>query len=321
MLHIFEIADRPIAEVLLSRANGIDPSGPWARRLGLIYANEIVGSVGTTPSGGTRSVSVAEAHSAYADEVRKKLSESTDDRILSSAGQSLALYLTQVKGLDFDPRPLGVSYLERALQLNPQSTQAHATLVSIRRGARMQRQSEILRNVPEDSQYQVVASLPEAERFDYLPWLLQLSFMRAQDADYHEKPTAAKSAWSSTERYGQDLLSLAARFQQHPNYGTAIYIGNLGLSSVALHEGNQRKAVRYLNDAANAPSSEEFAYSTDGVAQRLIGQLLKNGERESVIEFLEKIAQIKVLERNQLLQAATAIRDGRMPIWYQALVH
>src|SRR5262249_42976934 len=162
---------------LLLRAKSIDPGGPWARQLGMLYAHVIVGSDGDawTTGGGNRAANVTEAHSPYALEIRKKLSESTDDKLLSEAGQFLTIYLDRVSGLDFDPRSLGVSYLERALQLNPQSTQAHAILVSMRRSARLQSEGV---KFGDDSHPDVVASFPPDKRFDSLPELVQWSFMR-----------------------------------------------------------------------------------------------------------------------------------------------
>ena len=51
-----------------------------------------------------------------------------------------------------------------------------------------------------------------------------------------------------------------------------------------------------------------------------VTQLVKAGEREWVIQFLEQMAEIKVAGRARLLEAANAIRNGKAPSWYRSLV-
>jgi hypothetical protein len=68
--------------------------------------------------------------------------------------------------------------------------------------------------------------------------------------------------------------------------------------------------------ASHAPAAEDLEYYVPFYI-RLTGYLLKYGERESVIEFLERIAQV-VSDRykTELLNAASQIRKGIQPIWY-----
>jgi hypothetical protein len=53
---------------------------------------------------------------------------------------------------------------------------------------------------------------------------------------------------------------------------------------------------------------------------RPVNRLLKEGERDAVVEFLEAFAQLTIMERDRLLQDAKAIREGRMPSSYQYMV-
>jgi hypothetical protein len=55
------------------------------------------------------------------------------------------------------------------------------------------------------------------------------------------------------------------------------------------------------------------------VAQRLPTYLLKEGERDSVIQYYEMAAKINPRERERLLEDARAVREGRMPRNYQAV--
>jgi hypothetical protein len=54
---------------------------------------------------------------------------------------------------------------------------------------------------------------------------------------------------------------------------------------------------------------------------RLVNYLLKHGERDTVVEYLERAARGRTsAQRETMLKAAAAIRDGRMPEHYQRLL-
>jgi hypothetical protein len=213
---------------------------------------------------------------------------------------------------------LGKTYLERALQLNPQLVGARSRLVSFRSGERNRRMYDHLKNVPKGSHYQIISALPEAERFEYLPHLAESAFFEGENADYALKPEEAKAAWERARKYAQDALALAAKLSNDPSCGTAIYKANMILGTLAMWGGDQKAAVRFMLDASRAPASEELAYNSAAAAERLVKYLLKYGERETVVEFLERMAQINIIGKDAILEAAAAIRRGQMPMAYQA---
>ena len=51
-------------------------------------------------------------------------------------------------------------------------------------------------------------------------------------------------------------------------------------------------------------------------SQELPGVLLKYGERDSVIEFLERYAKLNPVREKFLLESAALIRKGIKPLWY-----
>ena len=207
--------------------------------------------------------------------------------------------------------------LQRAEQLNPQSENARLALMQQRIADRTHHVLQILKNVPKESQYQTIAALPEAERFGALPWLAIEAYMEGEGDDYYRHDAAsAKSAWERARKYAQDELQLASKLRDHPQCGTNIYMGNLVLGLVTLREGNRQKAVDYLLAASRAPASEDLDYYLN-FHLKLTGYLLKYGERDSVIEFLERIAQVSgPLRKKSLLDDAQKIRNGVQPVWY-----
>jgi beta-lactamase regulating signal transducer with metallopeptidase domain len=301
----FEASDKPLAEKALLRAQALHPGKPWFVRLGRLYVLTLIGSNAFMIS------NVADVHTAYAEEIRRKLAESTDDKLLTAAG--MFLMRTQELQLDFDPFALGKSYLERAVQVNPQTIEANATLIALESVKVRKPILETLRDVPKEAKYKAVSALPEAERFQILLWLAEYASGEG-DSLVVIDPGAAKAAWERAQLYAQDLLKLAPKFHDHPHYGKAFFGGNITLGIVAMRNGDKAGALKYLRQASRSPGSKELMYSSCGLWSRLCGALLKSGEREPVAEFLERLAELSA-EKDYLLESAAAIRKGRATLY------
>jgi beta-lactamase regulating signal transducer with metallopeptidase domain len=346
----FEVSEQPLAEQLLLRAQAMDRSPKWSRRLGELYFQILVGSNAATLGGAIRSTNVADARSTYAQEIRRKLADSTDAELIAAAGSALArnqLSSRNAPHVGFDTRVLGTSYVERARQLNPASIEIRRTLAWIHAGDRNRRMQQTLRlkeaelaggtlldkvraaeelsraemRTLKDLEPQAVSSLPEADRFMFLPELADLNYMSAESLAYTDHDQArADAAYARSKKYAEEALALAPRFSTSPDYGAALYRGNIALGAHALREGDRKTAVRYLLEAGKAPASEEIAYGGAALDGRLVNDLLKEGERDSIIEFLDRAAQLKVAERDRVQKDAAALRAGRMPVSYQYMM-
>ena len=86
---------------------------------------------------------------------------------------------------------------------------------------------------------------------------------------------------------------------------------------VALANGDRSKAVAHLLDASKAPASDDLAYNPVVAIHRALTSLIDSGERASVIEYFERMAQTSLSDKDRLQKSADAIRAGRMPDWYQ----
>lgn len=311
--------DKRLAEEMLLRAAALDPEGrslvrerfgvyepPWDRQLGMLYARAIVGSTDQT----TRSIPAGGGSDPFAAEARRKLDESDDARVLAAAGS----YLSRVHPA------LARKYLERALQLQPDLASAKGGLMQM---------DLLARNRALRGKLQQERVIPDAERLDYLLGTIDETYMRGEAAEYYgaqdeEKRKVwgdPKAAFEKTREYAQEMLALATRYPDHPRYVTAIYRGNIALATLALRDGDRRTAVSYMREAARSPGSDELAYLSDSLLRlRLVNYLLKYGERESVVEFLDRLAQLSVTQREYLKADADSIRSGRMPASYQHMV-
>lgn len=322
------IYDKPVAEELLLRAQRIEPAGPWAERLGDLYVRAIVGA--TDPRYGA--TEEAEAQSPFAGEARRKLNEITDAKVLAVAGYSLWMRYAHAGHAD-----LGRQYLERALALDPENTRALGALADVRNA---ERRNQIQTRLDatgardafdtfSDATYTAVSALPEDDRLFYLPGAAETTYMRAESIDYTAtaKPEAeqaearkrAAAGFARARQYANDALALGERHPQSPAYGDIVYRANTTLGVLALKDGNREAAVRHMAAAAAAPTPEEGEYRQHfGLRSRLVEYLLREGERESVAQYLEKSAERFLTERERLLADAKQIRAGVMPRSFQS---
>jgi hypothetical protein len=314
----FEAADKPLAEQMLLRANTLEPRGPWSARLGRFYAVVLSGSQGLTAPNALATLTPAEPRSAYGVAVRTKLGESTDDALLTATGWFLARS-SRRPWMEIDPDVWAEACLKRALQVNPGAVLAHAELLNLSRQRARARDFQTPWIVPPARQYAYVSALPETERFEQLPEYARSAYAEIEDLSRWDDPNLRgrlELARDQAKHYAEDALALASRYSTHPKYGTAIYMANMTLGAVSLGDGDRKKAVQYLRKASRAPASEELTYAYDVVWGRhwhLAADLLEQGEREAVTEFLDRMATINATDRVELREAAAAIRRGETP--------
>jgi hypothetical protein len=257
-------ADPQLAEKLYLRAHA------EARSLARLYASVLTGPASLSP---------------YAKAVRRKLDQSNDPALLEWTGWWL-------------PRnsALAKSYLERSIQLNPDSNQAHIAL-------------EVGQAVP--------PVFPNS-----LGRLAEDAYMRGESLDYYQHDRlGAKTSWELARNHARNALQLAPKYRGDASYGTTIYKANMTLGMVAMRvDGDKKAAAKYLLAASQAPATEELNYLVSPLILKLPVVLLRYGgaaEREAVIEFLERFGRILKRRDLDLLHSAQQLRQGYMPLWYE----
>ena len=304
--------DKPYAEQLILRGMAIDPEssaltarfGPgyggyeWPAQLASLYGAALRGSQSAWGTYNDIRTRADKVNSQYALDVRRRLEQTTNARLLARLG-SILIYAGPLR----DPaaeqaRALGVRFLERALEIDPTLTSAKANLVRMR--------------------------LPElATDADRLANRALEGFMVSEDiTEYVKKdPTAAKRQRDEAKALAEGALKMAAAHAQDPAYSAAVMTAHHVLSALALRDGDRERAVHHMRESVKVPASEQIRYAVGPFSWMLpANRLLKHGERETVVEYLEALARLTVTERDRLLEDARAIREGRMPSSYQYMV-
>jgi len=90
-------------------------------------------------------------------------------------------------------------------------------------------------------------------------------------------------AFDKAAEYAHELLREAAKNADDPNYGNAIYNGNMALGRVALRQGDVTKVGKLLLEAGRTPGSTQL--NSFGPDMTLAQELLEKGEREVVLQY------------------------------------
>jgi hypothetical protein len=312
----FSPHDKPYAEPLILRGMAMDPDSTalkarmapdvggyeWPMQLSSLYAAALRGSESVWGTRNDLRTHLDEVNSTYAKQVRARLEETTDARLLARVGNLLtsrtrpdpSIQDPAMKQALQEVRALGVRYLERALELDPKLTTAKAALVRIR--------------------------LPEqANEADRLANRASEGYMIAEDiTEYAKKDAAAgKRQRDEAAARAEEVLKMAAAHPQDPAYSAAVMTAHHVLATAALRDNDPDRAVYHMRESVKVPPSEQVQYMPPYSWLRPVNRLLKNGERASVVEFLEALAQLTIVDRDRLLEDARAIREGRMPSSYQ----
>jgi beta-lactamase regulating signal transducer with metallopeptidase domain len=323
----FEVADKPLAEAAYLKAEEREP-GKWSGELGRLYALTIMGSDASMPLNVLRHVNMTAAHSAYADQIRRKLQDSTDAKLLGSAGHYLWIaegFNTSEKtkgAIDFDVRALGMKYVERALELDPEAMPARVIAAIARSQERYQRVMARLKGVSSEAMPQAVAALPEIDRLDVLWRLISESYHEGENrrnTGKDEDKVRSRAAWKRLSAYADQALAIGPRHPDHPNAGAAMFDAHINLGTVALWDGDVHTALAHLRAASEVVPSDGTKYNGGIASNRLVRYLLKAGEHDAVAEYCDRMAKINAVESKYLIATAQAIRAGRMPEWYQML--
>lgn len=149
----------------------------------------------------------------------------------------------------------------------------------------------------EKSQIALNKAKTESDRFDVLGRAAKISFKSKR--------------YDEAGKYAKELLTIAARYKDDPIYGNAIYDGHVVLGKLALNDGRPEKAIHELLEAVRTPGSATLA--TFGPDMSLARDLLKEGYKKPVIEFLIGCKSFWEYDDGKIDKWIKDINEGKMP--------
>ena len=107
------------------------------------------------------------------------------------------------------------------------------------------------------------------------------------------------------------LLIEAELWPKDWNYGNAIHVANLVLGRIELRAGDKEKAIEYLLAAGRTPGSPQL--NSFGPDMLFAKELLKAGEKDAVLEYLELCAKFWKMKDVPLETWKAQIEKGETP--------
>jgi len=118
--------------------------------------------------------------------------------------------------------------------------------------------------------------------------------------------------YDKAQAYANELLSDANQYQGNWNYGNAIFYGNLMLGRVALKRDNNTSAAEsYLLAAGRTPGSPQL--NSFGPNMILAQDLLKQGERDVVLDFIDEWGKFWKADNGRLSEWKNSIDQNETP--------
>ncbi len=119
--------------------------------------------------------------------------------------------------------------------------------------------------------------------------------------------------------YAKELEGMLSKYPSDWNYGNAIHDFNMVLGRIALAEGRVAEAKGHLIAAGKSPGSPQL--NSFGPNMSLAEDLLKKGEKDSVLEYFGLCRKFWKLGEERLDQWSESIKAGKTPDFRANLVY
>ncbi len=116
---------------------------------------------------------------------------------------------------------------------------------------------------------------------------------------------------ASAKKYAFELLDKAIDYKNSWNYGDAIHDANIVLGVVALDDGLLELSKKHLIDAGNTTTTPRL--SNFGPEMVLADKLLKIGEQEIVVTYLQLLRKVWINDHGKLKKWLAIVKDGGHP--------
>lgn len=268
---------------------------------------------------------------AFAQQARAKLEATTDPGVLVGAALVLARLPSSQGRRELNA--LGRGYAERASRLEGSfARDARSMLRTIDQpivradqppGGRRSESPETAATPAERLLRLATQAESEYLSGEYYDWRARRPADNPRRSETPEQDRqSAETRFARATDAARMAIYLAPDLKGAPEYSDALFKAHMAAGLLAWRDGNRRLAVRHLLDASRVPKpSITPREPRSNLEYRLVNYLLKHGERDTIVEYYERAAESRNEDQRQtMLSAARAIREGRMPEHYQRLL-
>jgi TPR repeat protein len=312
-----QLHDKPLAEDMLKKGEALNPQHPgWKASLGYLYGLGILGIDGLNPNGIPISVNLAEQDGTFARKALKEVETSTSAMLIGTTGAIVEQYGAMISSeamrlSERDYGDLGEKLLLRAQSLEPGNKNWSAIL------GEMYSLKSVAAKTLEDKMQWSRKALEQMEKGD----IKHISDPEWRMGRLGEISKVAFNVgeYQKAEKYAKELLALAEPHPADPRFGQAWHDGNMILGRLALKRGDVAKAKMHLLRAGHTPGGGTL--TSFGPNMSLAKDLLEQGEKSTVIEYLMLCKKFWAYPRNPVDTWIQAIKSGQQPDFAQNLVY
>ena len=293
--------------------------------------------------GGYRSMALSRLVSLYVSALAPRPGQAEDPTLAAWAKQRLdgsgdaEVLLTAGEQLYFrrETRELARSYLERVSRMQVDYYPQRARELIAQNDARYDAAFPF-GTAPNSEWRAIVEKSTGALKLRQLAAIAAREYQMAEYYDWRTKQPAgganaspdaeqdkrmAADGFANAKKYAREAIDLASSLKG-TGVGEAAFNAHIAYGLAVLREGDRKGAVEHLQAAAMLPAPNGgIGRWASGQEYRLVFYLLKNGERQTIVDYFERAAQGRDEARKKvMLESASAIREGRMPEHYQRLV-
>ena len=138
-----------------------------------------------------------------------------------------------------------------------------------------------------------------------------------QPENFAKRRATARDRWNRSKSLAQQALTLATAQPQEPHAADAFFHAHIALGLNALRDGDHAAARQHLQLASTAPPAPASIDSSSiyllSLEDRFIKWLLKDGERETVVAYFERLAASHEQAHDRFQRAANDLRNGIQP--------
>ncbi|EEF62506.1 sigma-70 family RNA polymerase sigma factor [Pedosphaera parvula] len=143
-----------------------------------------------------------------------------------------------------------------------------------------------------------------------------LKTAKTEEKRFYALGAAAKESFvagktEAAQNYAGELMTLLPKYKGNWNYGNAIQDTNLVYGRIAVREGNIEAAKKYLLAAGKSPGSPQM--NSFGPNMTLADDLLKKGERDTVLEYFMLCRKFWKMDFGKLDKWMHEVMDGKTP--------
>lgn len=296
----------------------------WSSRLGHVYGAVILGTY-EEPFGFARP-NPHLAASSNAQRVRAIVDASSDAAMVGAVGEELAGARQDAsRPLHFDTRSVGLAYLRRSLELDPDQPWRQVSLERKEWQVFLGSQADKVRAATGLGLEQLLPAqlmaLPEDLQWTTLPYLAERAYAKAMSRGFQNHRDSVWSEYLGRARsYSDHAITLLQR-RNDPGVVRMQYDAHVVRGWAAIADNDRALAITHLNAAIDALVAKPITLMDGrGPLHTLTNYLIKAGDTGPVADAFDRLAALGEEDMAEFKKSAEDLRAGRMPDQYQRMM-